>query len=93
MKKRLPKNLTLAVVIERDRNGYVAECPELQGCYTAGKSYEEAMKNIKEVIKLHLDDRISCGDLPDGDFGQGNVSLTTLSFALPSRYVAETKTV
>ncbi len=88
MNKASPKNLTLSVVVEKDKNGYIADCPELQGCYTQGDSYEEVMENIKEVIELHLEDRLNRNDLPVGNFGQGNVSLTTLSFALPLRHVA-----
>ena len=74
--------------MEKDKDGYVAECPELQGCYTQGGSYEETIENIKEVIELHLEDRLKRGDFALEDFGQGNVSLTTLSFAVPTRNVA-----
>ena len=49
--------LDFPIVIERDRDGYVATCPDLQGCYTQGKTYEEVAENIKEVIALHLEDR------------------------------------
>jgi predicted RNase H-like HicB family nuclease len=81
--KILSQNLTLSIVVEKDKDGYVAECRELQGCYATGETYEEAMKNIKEVIKLHLEDRVARGDLAIKDLSQDNVSLTTLSFALP----------
>ena len=41
------------VVIERDEDGmYVAEVPDLKGCYTQGATLEEVLKNIKEVIEL-----------------------------------------
>jgi len=33
-----------SVVIEKDINGYFAFCPELQGCYTQGDTYEEVQK-------------------------------------------------
>lgn len=33
-------------------------CPELQGCYTQGGSYEEVIKNIKDAICLHIKDRL-----------------------------------
>ena len=46
----------LSVVIEKDENGYFAFCPELQGCYTQGDSYEEVIENIKDAIKLHIED-------------------------------------
>ena len=49
----------LSVVIERDENGYFAFCPELQGCYTQGSTYEEVVENIKDAIKLHIEDRIA----------------------------------
>lgn len=48
-----------SVVIEQDKNGFVAECLDLQGCYTEGKTYEEVVKNIKDAIKLHVADRLS----------------------------------
>jgi len=46
-----------SVVIEQDKNGFVAECLDLQGCYTQGETYEEVLKNIKDAIKLHVADR------------------------------------
>ena len=30
-----------SVIIEKDRDGYFAFCPELEGCYTQGNTYEE----------------------------------------------------
>jgi len=50
------------VVIERDEEGYFAFCPELQGCYTQGKTYEEVLKNIKDAIRLHIEDRLESGE-------------------------------
>ena len=46
-----------SVIIEQDKKGFMAECLDLQGCYTQGKTYEEVVKNIKDAIKLHLADR------------------------------------
>ena len=73
--------------MEKDNDGYFAECRELQGCYTAGKTYEEVMKNIKEVIELHLVDRRERGDLAVELENQNDVSLTTFSLSVP-QYVA-----
>ena len=50
------------VIIEKDRSGYFAACPALQGCYTQGNSYEEALQNIEEAISLHVEDRIENGE-------------------------------
>ena len=48
-------NVTLE--IEEDQDGYFAFCPELQGCYTSGATYEEARANLEDAIRLHLEDR------------------------------------
>jgi predicted RNase H-like HicB family nuclease len=46
------------VVIERDEDGfYVGEVPQLRACYTQGRTLDELMDNIKEVIKLCLEER------------------------------------
>ncbi len=68
-----------SVVVEKDKDGYFASCPELQGCYTQGDSYEEVMENIKDAIKLHLDDRIENGE----DVQQSeSVSLTLMEVSV-----------
>ncbi len=36
----------------------IAPSPELQGCYTQGDSYEEALENTKDAIRLHIEDRM-----------------------------------
>ena len=43
--------------MEQDEDGvYVASCPALEGCYTQGDTYEEAMKNIKDVVQMCLEE-------------------------------------
>ena len=45
------------VIIEQDEDGYyVGEVPQLKGCYSQGRSLDELMGNIKEVIELCLED-------------------------------------
>ncbi len=53
---------TLPVVIEKDEYGYFAMCPTLQGCYSQGDTYEEALENIKDAIRLHIEDIIESGE-------------------------------
>ena len=53
----MKKNYHLPIVIEQDSNGYFASCPALQGCYSQGNTYEEAVENIKDAIRLHIEDR------------------------------------
>ncbi len=40
--------------IHREKNGYRAECIELQGCRTQGDNKSELIKNIKEALELFL---------------------------------------
>lgn len=43
------------VIIEKDEDGFfVADCPELQGCHSQGKTIEEAITNIRDAIELNL---------------------------------------
>jgi predicted RNase H-like HicB family nuclease len=45
------------VIVEQDEAGYyVAECPALRACYTQGKTYEEVMENIKDVLAMCLEE-------------------------------------
>jgi len=47
---------TFQVIVEQDGAGwYIAECPALKACYTQGKTYEEAIQNIKDVIEMCLE--------------------------------------
>jgi len=43
------------VIIERDKFGYYAFCPELKGCHSQGDSLDEVLENIKEAIQLYLE--------------------------------------
>jgi predicted RNase H-like HicB family nuclease len=72
------KRYLLDVVIEKDKDGYFAYCPLIQGCYTQGATYEEALENIKDAIKLHLEDiEASKGTLSSPE----SISVTTLEIA------------
>lgn len=73
------QRLQLTAVVERDRAGYVASCPQLQGCYTQGRTYEEVVRNIRDAIRLHLEDRVAAGEpLPV----PGDVTLAVLDVAV-----------
>ena len=57
------KTLKLPVVITQDEDGYfLAEVPVLTSCYTQGKTYEEALENIRDAIKLHIEARKALGE-------------------------------
>lgn len=60
MKRKITKIYEFSVVVEKDAGGYFfAYAPSLQGCYTQGKSLTEALENMKEVIELHIEDRLA----------------------------------
>lgn len=68
-----------AAVIEKDQDGYYAFCPELQGCYTSGDTYEEAYNNLVDAVKLHIEDRLASGEeICTSD----SVNLTTVQVAV-----------
>jgi predicted RNase H-like HicB family nuclease len=57
------QKLVLPVVVEKDKDGYFVSWPSLQGCYTQGDSYEEAIDNIEDAIRLHIEDQLASGEL------------------------------
>ncbi|HLX41207.1 MAG TPA: type II toxin-antitoxin system HicB family antitoxin [Ktedonobacteraceae bacterium] len=46
--------LRYLIVIEPGERNYSAYVPDLPGCITTGKTYEEVQKNMVEAIRLHL---------------------------------------
>jgi predicted RNase H-like HicB family nuclease len=56
------KTYRFSIIIEKDEDGYFAICPELQGCYTQGDTYEEVLENIKDTIRLHVSNRLDSGE-------------------------------
>lgn len=56
------KHLTFPIIVESDAEGYFVSCPALQGCYSQGETYEEAVENIKDAIRLHIEDRLADGE-------------------------------
>ena len=73
------KHYEFPVVMEKDREGYFASCPVLQGCYSQGDTYEEALANIRDAIRLHVKDRRARGEaIPSSE----HVSLAHVKIAV-----------
>jgi len=52
----MAKVYNYTVLIEQDEDGlYVAKVPDIVGCYTQGKTVEQAMQRIKEAIEVCLE--------------------------------------
>lgn len=50
------------VSLAPDEDGYiVAECPALPGCFSQGRTREEALTNISQAISLSLRSRRELG--------------------------------
>ncbi len=73
------KRYNFSIIIERDQDGFYVFCPELQGCYSQGDTYEEAVSNIKDAIRLHLEDRAARKEIIHQN---ESVSLSTVEVAL-----------
>lgn len=55
MKKEYIKEqkLHLPILIEQDEDNYfIVSCPVFKGCHSYGKTIDEALENIKEVIEI-----------------------------------------
>ena len=45
------------IIVERDEDGFfVGEVPQLKACYSQGKTLDELMENMKEVIEMCLEE-------------------------------------
>jgi predicted RNase H-like HicB family nuclease len=69
---------TLPILIERDEDGFfVVECPVFTGCYTQGKTMDEALKNIEEVIELCMEEKENRELLKN--YGEKHFTFTTIT--------------
>lgn len=49
------KSLHLPILIEQDEDGiFIVSCPTFKGCHSYGKTVEEGMESLKEVIEMCL---------------------------------------
>ncbi|GAA4464879.1 type II toxin-antitoxin system HicB family antitoxin [Nemorincola caseinilytica] len=45
------------ILIEQDEDDiFIVSCPVFKGCHSYGKTIDEAMKNIQEVIEMCLEE-------------------------------------
>ncbi len=58
----MPKQL-FKIIIEKDEDGiYVAEAPGICACYAQGKTRDEAMENIKDVLAMCIEEMTCRGE-------------------------------
>lgn len=54
--------MRFTITLDRDEDGFwVAECPAIPGCFSQGRTKQEAIDNIQEAIALCLEVRAEKG--------------------------------
>lgn len=70
------------VIIEQDEDGlYVADVPALPGCHTQGRTFEEVLENIREVMAMCVQEAIEDGTPIDPNHPEV-VGIKTLEIAV-----------
>ncbi len=63
---KTPVKKQYPVIVHTDPSGlYWVECLEIEGCYSQGKTIDEALRNIREAID------VSVADMPKKSFQPG----------------------
>jgi len=60
----------------RDREGWAAHCPEFPDCRARGVTYEDALTNLRDVIRIYVEDGLGDDEAPPQHHG---LTFTTLS--------------
>jgi predicted RNase H-like HicB family nuclease len=57
MRRTKNRIVHLPILVEQDEdNVYIVSCPVFKGCHSYGKTIDEALVNIKEVIDMCMDE-------------------------------------
>jgi predicted RNase H-like HicB family nuclease len=54
-------SVIVAIEKEAEDEGYAAYSPTLPGCFSNGKTAEEAKRNIRDAIRLHIESLLAHG--------------------------------
>lgn len=54
-------SVIVAIEKEAEDEGYAAYSPTLPGCFSNGKTVEEAKRNIRAAIRLHIESLLAHG--------------------------------
>ncbi len=64
------------VVEECEEGGFFAECPAFTGCHVEGETYEETIREMKEAIKVFIQDYQSRNEeLPSDNFSVMSIQI------------------
>ena len=56
-------SVIVAIEKEAEDEGYAAYSPTLPGCFSNGKTVEEAKRNIRDAIRMHIESLLAHGQL------------------------------
>lgn len=77
VKSYLKNKKQLPLLVQKGQDGYyVIECPVFEGCYSQGKTIDEALRNIREAIQLILEEKKAQAILKD--YNPEEISLHTI---------------
>lgn len=52
------KSYHLPVVVETDEDGiFIVSCPAFKGCHSYGKTIDEALENLREVVEICISEQ------------------------------------
>ena len=54
-------NFQIVIEKEEEDEGYLAYSPTLPGCFSNGKTIEEARRNVREAIQQHISSLLAHG--------------------------------
>lgn len=71
------KRAKYAVIFERGDNNWAAYVPDLPGCISTGKTFEEIQRNIQEAIEFHLEGMRQVGEaIPEPTSVAGEIEVS-----------------
>ena len=81
------KSYVFRVVVEDDvmetgEKAYHAYCPALKGCHTWGRTYDEALANVREAVELYVEDLRESGSRIPVDPELGGLAWPTPAVAV-----------
>ena len=60
------RRYTILLLEDKEQGWYWVEVPALPGCYSQGNTVDEALKNAREAIELHIAGMLADGEpIPD----------------------------
>ena len=70
-------NLKYAVVFEQTPNNFGAYAPDVPGCVSTGKTWDEMRANIREALSFHIEGMVQNGEpIPEPtNVGKGGYGL------------------